>query len=385
MQLGLEEEEAAVLQEEIDRMEEEVLDKYMVAQELYRERSHLGGVYARMATTAHGTFESEVFSEVVSRKWDGKTAEVPYRMVRKFEKLDFGLQTAQFRGKDNLTKLETYFGIPLSQLQVMPTEDNISAFSFLDDYVIFDSTKVRLAHQQFRQRREIEQNEDFTDKTIVSQKDAYIPPGKYQLAFQIMETTNKKADFLTTDLEVRDFTGQDLMVSGIQFSQGITEAKGTAENVKNGLLVQPYPFPYVERQKTIWAYFEIYNLMITPDGNTKYRVTLRVEQEDEPGNFIVKSIRNLGQIFKGDKFQTIESTYQREGTGATSIETIALDFSTLPVSNTRLTVEVRDMNSGMVASSSTEFQIVNEDDEKKDGKEDKQLAEKDVDNGNKKK
>ena len=376
LQQGLQEEDAAILQEEIDRMEEPLLDKYMVAQELYKERSHLGGVYARMATTARATFESEVFQEVVSRKWDGKTAEVPYRMVRKFEKLDFGLQTAQFRGKDNLTKVETYFGIPLDQLQVMPTEENIPSFSFLDDYFIFDSSKVRLAHQQFKQRREIEKDEDFTDKTIVSQKDAFVPPGKYQLAFQIMETTNKKADFLTTDLEVRDFTGQDLLVSGIQFSSNITEGKGNEATAKNGLLIQPYPFPYVERQKTVWAYFEIYNLMITPDGNTKYRVTLRVEQEDEPGNFISKSIRNLGQIFKGDKFQTIESTYQREGAGAMSIETIALDFSTLPVGNTRFTIEVRDMNSGMVASSNKEFQIVNEDDEKKNDKDGKELADK---------
>lgn len=368
--------DANLLQEQIDEAQQDYLDKYIVAQELYRNRTHLGGIYARMGTVPYSTFEIELNQEVIQRKLDGRSAEPRYRMVRRFEKLDFGLQMAQFRGKEDLTKLETYVGIPLHQFSIVPNEDSSTTFSFLEDYVLFDSSNNRIAHQQFRQRQANLPGEDYSNRTVVAQKNAFLPPGKYRLAYQVVETSSKTADMVAVDVNVKDFSGSKLMVSDIQFSPRIYSVQKDTISTKNNLFIQPYPFRYVEQGTSIYAYFEIYNLILTPNGNTKYQVSLKMEQEDTKGNFVIKSLKDFGKIFGGKNFQTIESTYQREGTESSTLETIALDFTKLPKGNSRLTVIVKDLNTGTEGSSDIEFQLIDKEKKENKGKTKPELAKK---------
>lgn len=266
-------------------------------------------------------------------------------------------RTTQFRGSSGKTRIEIAFGLPLKQLKPKSDKQSLNAFTFETDLIVHDSlanSNVRThGTQQFKPKPRV----NYSLKNFVNDEKHDILPGDYKLSFQIIEVSNNKGDFITEPIRVRDFSGTDLMISDVKFSQkidflGIDEKTGLEK-----LYVMPYPFSMVKKSSPLFIYFEVYNLFLEPGSDSKYIVSFKATKQDKEGNFITQPFRALGKIFSRGKPKTIETINERAGDKQTALEYLELDLSGLETGGTQLIVTVEDKLSHQKAESSVEFEL----------------------------
>lgn len=328
-----------------------------IAQGLYKQRDFMGGIYTQIANRTGESFQSDLLSfrnDIMSARRNTKPR---YKLALDMPKLEFTYRTAQFRGDSGRTRVELAYGIPLEQLGTLPEEDSTFAYIFENDIVLIDSASRRNLHVKGHQRFLCPTGFDYSRITYLNEEYNAVFPGPYKMTFQLIEMTNKKGDFTSKPLIVRNFSGDSLMTSDLKFSQQIDVSGVDSLTGAEKLSVMPYPFSFVNQKKPINLYFEIYNLLLKPEKGSRYRISLNVARERKKGEYVTMPLQTLGKIFSGGKSQTIETTYEREGNSMTAHERILLDFSGLESGHSRLTVTVEDLNARQSVQSNIEFNL----------------------------
>ena len=148
------------------------------------------------------------------------------------------------------------------------------------------------------------------------------------------------------------------MLSDIELTPKI-RTMGFDENTgQEKLWIMPYPYNYVSRQAPAFIYFEIYNLSLNPDLESNFEISLQLERRTKADEYVTEMVRSFGRIFNGGKPQRIESVYSRQGNDQTAREYIEFDLSGQRTGNTRLTVTVKDLQSGAETRNSVEFELL---------------------------
>ncbi|MCL5019692.1 MAG: GWxTD domain-containing protein [Patescibacteria group bacterium] len=327
-------------------------------QEIYRQRSHLGGIYAALAGRTVDAFATDLMSTIPSEKvQEQRTKQPRFEVKLDIPQIKFDVRPVQFRGDSGKTRIEVLYGLKLDQLKPLAKNDSLFSFTFRNDVVFFDSSRQRVLHRQSRLTQNYRLKTDLTKITFTGETMGEIFPGKYEMGFQLLEASNKKGDFSKENVLVRDFLGKNLMISDLKLSPKI-QLLGIDEKTGNEKLwVMPYPYAKASRRNLIFVYFEIYNLTLTPDQKSQYEISLKIEKEGKKGEYAVELLRSFGNIFTGGKPRKIETAYQRQGNDQTALEYIALDFSALNPGHSRLTVSVTDLNAGKNVDNNIEFDM----------------------------
>ncbi|MGH7602332.1 MAG: hypothetical protein ACREOI_38690, partial [bacterium] len=168
--------------------------------------------------------------------------------------------------------------------------------------------------------------------------------GESELTLQIKEVRQDKIGFSRQMLGVRDFRGDALMLSDIQF---LTEVASINQRqilpafTKLNTAVAPYPFEKIQKTIPLLCYFEIYNLKsagITDNYEVVYKV-----------------ISDKG----GDKNIAVSVSFARPVTDDTAPELIGIDLRQVPKGAHRLEIMVTVMNDRKIsASTQKEIMIV---------------------------
>jgi hypothetical protein len=160
-------------------------------------------------------------------------------------------------------------------------------------------------------------------------------PGENELTLQIKNARQDKIGFSRQLLGIRDFRGDALMISDIQF---LTEAASANHRqilpvfTKLNTAVAPYPFKKIQRTIPLLCYFEIYNLKssgITDNYEVVYKVI------SEKG---------------GDKSIAVSVSYTRPVTDDTAPELIGIDLRQVPKGAYRLEIIVTATNNLNITS-----------------------------------
>lgn len=314
-------------------------------QQLYRDRSHISGLYASMGNRSVSAFASEIMHDVPSEKIIAKQTSKPrFSLSTNLIPLDYIVRPAQFRGDSGRTRVDVAYGLNLDQFKPLAHTDSAFTFSFKNTLVFFDTSNMRVLHRQFQQDKAYPLKYDYSKISFSGESVCELLPGDYEMAFQMLETSNKKGQFNQEKIKIKDFLGKDLMISDLKLSPkidffGIDEKTG-----REKLKVMPYPFNQVLQNQQIYVYFEVYNLMLAPDNKSKYEISLKMERETAKGEYATAVIKSFGKIFTKGKAREIETTYMGQGDNQTAIEYILLDVSKLESGRSRLTVTVKDLN-----------------------------------------
>ena len=333
-----------------------------VAQELYIERAFLGGIYGIVAGRAFNEgsdFESFLFSEFGSQK-DQALAAAPaenYNMTTEENWLDLPVTYAQFRGTDNRTEIEIYYGIPLSQLKYGQGRNGFAA-NVLTHIVGMDA--------QFNKKTDMQGRKVFETRDTNMSPGSYYrdlervtaKPGDYSFAFQIKQENQPRLGLNQFDLSVKDFSSNDLMISDLRIGAGRRQPDFNEDSPRRNLRMTPYPFTNFSKSLPLVIYFEIYNLYIDPAENTRYTIEYTVEREQKSSGGLSGIFKKIGGLFGRKKIERISVSNERSGKLTSINELIALDISDFPEGSTLISVTVEDHIRGTITTSERRIMIV---------------------------
>jgi len=270
--------------------------------------------------------------------------------------IDFAVDVSGFRGPDDQTYLEFYFLCRPSEFTLEEKEGRIYVATFSIDLSILDELEnvvfQTIQKREYQTDRPVVVTRRGEERVIFEQLAAGVPPGSYRAKVLVTDLNSERVGETVKPFVAHVLNKPDLAVSGLQLSTLVQQTEETHRFTKNGLLVLPNPLRIFEkwaempedgsyRPRTMYAYFEIYNLSPGPDGEKAgYDITPSVTSHANGMTFPLPPRKN------------------RQVSGTDGLDVIAFDYMTFPDDLYTLEVTVRDTRTGVEASSSAVFEIV---------------------------
>jgi GWxTD domain-containing protein len=259
--------------------------------------------------------------------------------------IDFFYYPASFRGIDNQTRLEIYYGLPASEMARLPVNEKTDRIMMDRGVALFDSTWVAVARI----------SDQLTFDTPSEQQvleGAFVPgvlsfdrhPGLHYLAFQVRDVVSGKSQVYQQELRLADYSGRDqLLMSDIELAFWVAPTQESGPFVKRGLKVIPMASKSFRKNQNAFVFFEIYNLNRDNFGQTKYRVDY-LFRTHEKGAVPVKILRGVGRFLRvKDKTKEIEISYEQTGDVADDMAYVELDLQDVEPGQQLVRIDVTDL------------------------------------------
>jgi hypothetical protein len=162
------------------------------------------------------------------------------------------------------------------------------------------------------------------------------------VAFFVQQPATNRVGGWKNDVRIPHFGDGQLAMSSIVLASAIEPATGSDPFVRNGLRILPNPYRRFPRAKPVYVYFEVYNLTPNAEGKSEFVVeyTTLLRKEKKSG------AKKVFSIFGGGAKPSTTLVLEREANSAASMEYIALDLQRAGKGDFRLSIKVKDKNSG---------------------------------------
>ena len=273
------------------------------------------------------------------------------------EPLDFAFDVVTFRGNGRKTEVELTYSIPIWQFGYV--SDGKGMETFLNNQATLrDSTFSLGFHRKFRfgpierpKRRLSAEQSNVSAYTLAV--DVQATPGEFTAWVHMEDVASKRTGVYKKPVAVRDYRGDELMISDLKLSTGITPTDRTGPFVRNGMNIVPHPLRAYQRGQLVYVYYEVYNLSLDDSRRTSYEIIYEIVPEGMPTR------RNRPDRRSRD-MQTVLLTFEGDGSNAEEAEFTAMDTTNLTPGVYELTVTLEDRHSGGSVSESTSFIVVQE-------------------------
>ncbi len=268
-----------------------------------------------------------------------------------------------FRGKQGKALVEISYKLPLNQLSPSMKQNIVTlnlkqgTFFFNDDWnESFNQIKDRTL------RRQVGKNYSDTLEMVLIEGDrCFVEPGKYHFAFELKDNNTGKLARFQRDVEIPSYSGDQLQMSGIQLAYSITHSKNKGDFTKNGLYILPNPGQKFRMTQIVHLYFEIYNLRLDGEGNSKFVIETSIRSAQKKERLIARMFYEMGK-FLGIHEQSgiVKLSYGYQGNREDEFINTALDIHELSPGEYALEILIRDENKNEATMRSTNF-IVTQD------------------------
>lgn len=164
---------------------------------------------------------------------------------------------------------------------------------------------------------------------------------------------------VTFPINVPQYNPNTLNVSSIQISSLISPAIPGDQNIfkKHNLTVTPNPSTTINKDSTLFLYFELYDLTMNETGLAKYQINLKVINEENFTNFT--SLLKKINPFSNDKKKSIVTNMVKNSHNKTAFEYFGLDLSALSNGRYKLLITIIDLNSDQIVNRSVKLNLTN--------------------------
>lgn len=334
-------------------------EKVRIASELYGEREVLHQRYAAFRNTGGNTHDYfAVASNLLSEKTQALNVAPPSRFSFRYsqEPLDVHITSACFRGESGATRVEFYYSVPLNQVTYVPGEQSSLVSHLIKRLVIYDEEYQPVVRREETLELRAESHEQVAGKSYVNQHDEALAPGLYNVAFELECPESRRLAVIKSQLRVRSFAGDSLMVSDLQLSLRVLEGAVAKHLKPNGVLVVPTVQRLFQRGKPFFVYFEIYNLMLDEAGSSDYQLEY-VLRTAEGGGLLDRLSKVVSFLAKDREAQAVGMSFRSEGKERWEQRYVQLDMSRCPAGRAELVVTVTDRHTGQQASGFTSFEL----------------------------
>jgi GWxTD domain-containing protein len=263
----------------------------------------------------------------------------------------FTIDYANFIAQHNMTFVEFYVQIGYDRLSFTREGKLYQAVYDIDLY-IEDLSGNLLQTQSARDEIRVTNYDDTTapNNYRISLLSFYLRPGLYRRRAVI---TDKETGKRYNDAEkffVRDFSGQDLLLSDVQFSRNIQTDSSANAFVKHNRRIEPnVSHAYGQFAGQLFVYYEIYNLADPQQAAARDSLNLHAAAPD--------SFQTL-YLVHNDKGEEVKQFWKfSRKPGASCVQSVMLPIADLKSGLYTLTVRVFDNASATYAEATGRFNM----------------------------
>jgi hypothetical protein len=191
-----------------------------------------------------------------------------------------------------------------------------------------------------------------------------MPPGAYHFSLEVVDQKSGRSGAERETIVVENFTGESLRMSDVVLANAATrfsgeENSGLALYQNNEVNLVPCLFNRFAADTPIYVYYEVYNLALDANGQSRYRIDYVVESQQETKSLVSRAFDRLGQLLgKGARPIAITSSF--ESAGDQRLEKLYQSIAMLghPAGQYDLTIRLTDQISGQSAERRVTFEII---------------------------
>ncbi len=275
-----------------------------------------------------------------------------YKVLPEEWPLGFHYDVATFRGKGDSTRVEVYYGVPMAKATYFPADARTG---------LRVACKVALAGKGagavYRSESDLIYVEegDRTGRAGFIPHIAHldIPPGEYRLDVRVEHRLNGEVGRYRKLLSVEPYPAGPLKLSDVQLAWKISEGGMGDKFFKQGLQVVPMPTRHYKKGQPVYIYYEIYNLKRDKSGRVNYTVEYTIRSGKPPG-----LVSQIARSFQGkQEGEGVSVSQERLGLRETEAQHLQLDLGQVAPGKVALTVTVKDLIGGQVASKEAAFVV----------------------------
>lgn len=337
---------------QLDRDDARILAAESAAlRDLYSSRGHLSPLYDRAATSLDPLLlqdeEGRVAQDVVLG-----THTVSYTPEPAGDPLLYPVHAVAFKEPGGGASVSFYYALPTTQVTILPRQGGGSEVDYRYQLLLSAPDDESAAARQEQEVRIA------TPGAIPRQAGAMLPgvrsvsvdPGTYQYGLRLTDLNSGRFGVVQGAVDVDDFAGRDLAMSGIVLAHTVGPADGPGPFVRwNRLKVLPLPSRIFRRAQSVYVYYEVYGLDADDDGSARYRTTYTLEARSPDRNVVARFFSAVGDLLgSGEERGGVTYAFERSDPSASDplLEYVSLDVSDSPAGEYTLSVEVEDTVSG---------------------------------------
>ena len=274
--------------------------------------------------------------------------------------LEFYYDTVSFRGENERSLLEVYFGIPPEQISLENVDDRVVRMTVERTIVLADAKGDSIYRKTDELVFEGEVAKNQGGGLFVELASLDVPPGHYTLGVKLADRVSGRWGMYRQQVEIPTFE-DSLAVSEIEMAWNISETSQTSQTskfTKGELVVIPSPTRSFNLHQDANLYYEVYNLKLDEFGQAKYRVTYTIHP-NVAGSTTVASvvIGGLRRLFAGAKKPEFTISYERIVNATEEPVFFALETESLKPGLKMVEVAIDDLNSGQRVNRQAVFNV----------------------------
>ncbi len=264
---------------------------------------------------------------------------------------DFYYTLADFRGKDDSSVLEIYYGIPCLPYSY-DSEENVTRLAVTRQLALLSTTSEKVYRRTGDIMYQRPGNQTGPGAVLPDMVRLDVPPGVYRLEVKVRDRLSGRLGLYRQQVVVEDYHKDRLRVSDIQLANRVVESDEGGQFSKRGLNVIPMPSRTYHSDQNIFVFYEIYNLKKDEFGQTNYRV--QYTMGPKTGGVLAKLVHTL----TGKKRKAgVAIGYDQLGFGESEVAFTELDLGEARSGRHYIKVEVTDLVNGNSFSKETTFVV----------------------------
>jgi hypothetical protein len=250
--------------------------------------------------------------------------------------------------------VEFYFSVPLSEVTFVPGDDIPYVSHLAKRLTLFDEDYQSLFTRKETLQLTTPTLTEVAGRAYVNQHEEVLRPGLYNVALELECVESKRLAVLKSQLKVRSFEGDSLVISDLQLSPRVVEHAAARHLKPNGVLVVPSVQRQWQRNRPIYVYFEVYNLGLDSRGRSDYEVTYAL-RSIEGGGALSQLAKIVSFLARQGKAESVEMSFRTQGSTDWEQRYVQLDMSNCPPGRAELVVTVTDRLRGQRAAAAINF------------------------------
>ncbi len=269
--------------------------------------------------------------------------------------LDFHYSLADFRGEDDRSLLEVYYGVPILPAHYVGDED-VTRQVLTHHASLISSSLDTVYRQTDGLTYEAAGNQAGEGILVPGVLKLTLPPGAYRLEVKAQDRLRGRMGAYRQQVVVEPYGKSQLQISDLELAWQVAAEKVDNRFRKGDLNVVPMPSRTFKRGQSVFVYYEIYNLAKDKFGRTNYTVSYTITSKDTPGR-----VGNISRLFRWGtgRREELAVTYEQQGEAAQEVEYVELALDEQVPGRYSLKVSITDKNSGESAEKDVVFVIAN--------------------------
>ena len=276
------------------------------------------------------------------------------------ERFEVPRLVAGFRGQNGKTRLEIFYGVPGHRI-ALRQDGRVTTARLRRGVFFFDSDWQEVA-REVEQRTLVLSGGGIEEGPLylIDREEQQVPPGWYHFALELVDAEGGNVGVVRDSLRVRSFAGDSLQLSDILLASTIQADSIRPVYALGDMEVVPNLFGTFAVDQPVYVYFEVYNLVQTQGGLTRYRIEHLVRPLAGPAGIVSRLVSGIGSLFGRPSrgAEQIATSYEYVGEEASASHYNSIRLGSARAGSYELVVRVTDLVSGSRTEGRQTFRLV---------------------------